>query len=281
MNNILPVLSGLTAGIFDSFLKFIVKKKYSSSAYLFLIYLISTIITLPFFVFSPKIPSNLKSWFLYILTIIFYAEANFMFVSAYKFEDVSNIAIVSKTSFVFTFILGIFLFKEKVNILSLTGAAMILIGIIITFLKVKKLKFYNVRGLLYGSVGGLGYALGAATSKYLLGFIPPLTYVFLIYVGFVITFSFYPKTFREAISIFNESKFPIFLLSLVGILSYSIYLISLKSNILSFTFIVNASVGLLISVGIGIILLKEKENMLNKLLGLVTVTIGIVLFYVK
>jgi len=277
----LPIVSGVLTAGFETILKSIVNKNsgFSSATYLFIIYSIIVILAVPLLITHQTLPLSPLPWIALISVLFVYIAANFSLVSAFKLEDISNITIVTKISFVLTFLFGFIFFQEIVTLGKLFGTLIILLGVIAIFLKTNNFKIVSVKGLLFALLTGVSYSIAGLLSKYALEFFSPYSYIFFIYLGLAISFFFFPRVKEETKKLVLNVKFYFLLLAVIGIFSYLTNLISLKYLDLSFAYILNGASGTVLTVIVGLLLLKERKNILNKLIGTVLVIAGIVLFY--
>jgi bacterial/archaeal transporter family protein len=277
---LLPILAGLLSAGFDMLLKSIVRKNISPATYLFLIYSLITLCTLPLLITHFNIVLNVVSWLALLFAILSYVFANFCLVSAFKHADISNVAIVTKISFVLTFISGIIIFKEPVTLYKIVGTLVIIVGIVAIFFEKQKIRSVSLKGLVFALLNGAGYTFAASFSKYALQSFSPYCYIFFIYAGLMFSYAFFPNVISESKELYPKIKFYLIALAIIGSGSYLTYLISLKYLNFSTTYILYGSISVITSVVFGMILLREKGELLNKFIGLICIIMGIILFYI-
>lgn len=275
----IPLISGVFTGCFEVFLKSLTSKKYQSTLFLFLFDIIAIILLLPLFLTNLTFPRQIWPWIFYILNLLASLGANLLLITAYKFEDVSNVALITRASLVFSFIAGIIFFNETVKFTQSIGALIIVIGVLIIFLKKEKIKLISYKGLLLALATAFSYAVQAIFAKLALKSFNPYTYIFLIYAGLALILLIVPKKKTDFKKAFFEIKYKIIIAVFFGVLSYITYLISYKSLPLFFVAMIQGASAVLTSVILGISFLKEKTRIANKIGGLILLLLGFYFFY--
>lgn len=119
---IFSLISGVFGGITGIITKSFIVPRYSSRSYLFLFTLLGTIFSLPLLLINHQLSTNPEAYVFLLGSAISVAIAYFFTLSAYKGEDASNIAIVSKINLVVSFLGGVLLFGESLTVYKLAGA---------------------------------------------------------------------------------------------------------------------------------------------------------------
>ncbi len=276
---LLPYLASIMAGIFygatESINKDITEEKYSPFSYGFLQYFLNFIIFLIPAVFFVKLPPFGISYFYLVAVIIITLLANSLTIKAYKTEDISNISILSSVTLVTTVLLGVTFLAERLNAYKISGIILIILGIFVIFFEGKKLAVS--RGLLIALIAKILWGFQPLFDKKALNSFDFLAYLVII-MG-ILSFShlLLPWVREEAVLIFSKYKRKILLSRSFVTLGLVAYLWSIKRGSIS---IVNTNVDtffLLVTVLIGIIILKERKHLLKKLVGCLVCILGIIL----
>lgn len=275
---IIPILAGIFSGVTELLYKAVQNKKFSKATYIFTFYLIATIITLPFFIFKFEPDITISLGFIILLALACYVLGNYFMFSALKVEDLSNIAIVRRSDMLFSVLFGFLFFNELITNKNILGVVLIILGVLVIFFEKKKISMISYKGLLFSLLTGFFFALAAFFAKYILKSINPYFFVFLIYLGLTISFSFFPKVKTEYKELFKLHKAKILAAGILGVFAYLLNIISLKVLNLSISFPVIGSTALSIAVLSGLIILKERKNLFKKLVGLIFVIAGIYMF---
>ena len=106
---LVSIVSGILAGITESFNKNITEQKYSVFSYVF-IQLLGTLIifSIPFLLYGKLSSEPIAYLYIAIIVILIFL-GNSAIIKSYKTEDISNTNILSRSSLVITFISGIIL----------------------------------------------------------------------------------------------------------------------------------------------------------------------------
>lgn len=271
---LLTILSGILIGLVDLLLKVISRQTYSAQTQLCLISAVGALFSFPAFLFRPTVPLETAPWMWMVLTVISYVIANTCLLNAYKLEDVSNVSLVTRISVPLSFLAGVVLFGETHNPAKLLGLVAIFIGIIIVFFE-KRIS--SATGLLYALTTGVLYTAAVIGSKYSLNYFDPYSYIFFPYLGVTLVSFFLPKVKKELRGAFMASKYEIIITEVLAVVGYLIYIVSIKNLSLSVGNTVYESLGVIVPVGLGIIILNERKRLIYKLAGSALVITGVVL----
>ena len=124
-------------------------------------------------------------------------------------------------------------------------------------------------------------ALAAVLDKRIIQDFSPFSYVFINNIFFGATFLFKKNIFTEAIYLFRKSKKLIFISSGLNTGAWAAYLLVLRNNDVSRAFPACESLSLIFPVIFGIIFLKEKNKLWQKIAGAVVGAAGISLLALK
>ncbi len=135
--SMMPALAGLTsafmAGITYTIISYLGGKE-NSYTIVFFFSLVSTIICLPFLFFDPVMPSPMQ-----LLTLIaagsMAAGGQILLTAAYRFAPAGEVSIYQYSQIVVSSILGIFVFSELPDYLSIIGYVLIFIGGYLMYLR--------------------------------------------------------------------------------------------------------------------------------------------------
>jgi drug/metabolite transporter (DMT)-like permease len=274
MNLLLPILAGVVGGVIQPLFKNITKNDYSFTSYMFTYALVGGIISLPLFLLNFHLPTDVISWVWLFITCILLLVGNLFIVRAFQIENISNIVIVGKVDLLIAFLAGLFLFSEALTVIKLLAACSIVAGIVIIFLEKKKLNYS--RGLLLALLGGICLGFSAISTNFALKTFNPYFFQFPSYLLNVLILGFLPKTLMEAQEIFIRNKFKIILVEILSVASYILVLFSIKIAGLSVGYFAIDPVYTLVAVMIGIVVLKEREKILNKTIGTALIVLGLV-----
>lgn len=143
--SILPALSGFLSAVFAggayTLVRFL-KDRESPSTIVFYFSFVSVIGTLPFVITNFIMPTNIQFMYL-ILTGVFAAVAQFALTYAYKYAPASEVAIYNYTNIIFSTIIGLIIWKEVPDILSIIGGIIIILMAVMVYFNDKRTKTYD------------------------------------------------------------------------------------------------------------------------------------------
>jgi len=236
-----------------------------------------------FWVFShyPAIPPY--AWFYALLSGIaelFY----FMFLSyAYRHGQLSIVYPIARGSGpIISVLLGLFLLKEPVGAYQISGVILLIIGIWL----VRRARVKGMKGILPALLTGLFIALYTVIDKVGLHYTNPiifggLKYLFtalclLAWIPLRKSFNIHALTEEE---IKNQIKTPWWKIGLIGIFiiaAYQLVLFALSSTPVAIVAPLRESASVIVT-GWGIWQLKEREGLYFKIIGAISIFVGIIL----
>lgn len=263
--------------IFNQGYKLITKKMLNDGAITILIQIISSmmcIILIPLFKF--KLPSDYRVYIFLFIAIIFYTLNDRLGTTARKGIDASIYSILKQLSTVFMIIMGILFFKEEFILNKIIGALLIIFSNILVFYNKENFKFNKY--LVFGIIANISLAIALFidvnySSKFNLAFYVLLTFL----IPLILIFIFERIKIKEIINEFKISnKLILFLTSI----SWTLMMITkLKSYELGNIIIVAplTSLTVILNIIVSYFLLKEKSNLIKKIIAGTIIIIGIIL----
>jgi glucose uptake protein len=275
---IFAIFSSLTQGV-KKLLHRSVLANEDSLSYAFVYQTLSALLLVPFLFFDFKIP-NVMSW--HILLVLFSAIlwtliAYFGFKS-YSRLDVSIKTIFGESKVLFTFILSIIILREVVTLTKFLGVFLVFVGIlIISHKKGEKWGHLKDKGVIYSLIASFLTAVVVIVDKYAQTYYSTTTYSFLVYLLPAIFFiPFVISKGKEVKSIMKNSFWQILVAAVLSTVSYYLMLKAFTLADASIVYTITRASILITIIG-GIIFLKEKEDMLKRLLVGVIILAGVLL----
>ena len=266
--------------IFDQSYKITTKKMTNSGALTVLlefIACISIIVFIPFF--EMKFPSDIRVYVSLGLSVIFYALSDRLNTTVRNGIEASTFSIIRQLSNVFLIFAGFIFFKEPFVINKFIGAILIILSNILIFYQRgdKKLNKYVLLGILSNIFYTIAMFLDLNNSdKFNLPFYVLITLgvpIILISIAEKIKFSDIKNEFV------NGNKKAIIITAvtwstciIAQLRAYQLGEVSIVSPLSSLTVILNVFVGYLF--------LKEKDNMVKKVIAAILIVLGIILIKV-
>jgi drug/metabolite transporter (DMT)-like permease len=197
--------------------------------------------------------------------------------------EVSRFSVIYSLRAVVTIIAATLFLDEKLTLVQLIGALLILSAII--FLNTKSIKglFKFSRGEVYALLASISFGVATVSDKYLLDWFDYVPYLFIDFlVPGLILFLARPKSVPESVELLKQKLGPkIFLFA-------TLYAIAAISFFAALTQADNASlvsgvgqIGTIVTVLMGIFILKERKEMTKKLIAASLSFIGLILLIIK
>jgi uncharacterized membrane protein len=270
--DVLNIALVLMSAILHTYWNFELKKTIEKGAGSMLLYWMSSFVAMIFYlpfvillVAYQDITINFSD-LLYPAICGFFMALYMLFLSkAYKEGDMSKVYPLTRTTPLFTLVIGIFYLGEPVTIAGISGVLLILAGMY--FLHLKKLDFQHilrpVNSLFKNNASRFAILTAFMTSLY--GLMSKLggqelnPFVF-TYIAFSMAVFFYsPVLLFQNSSILSHFKYRVSMLKIgvLDLLGYSLIVFALGSGNLSYIFALR-QVNILFSTLVGVYVLKEK-----------------------
>jgi len=228
----------------------------------------------PFFEF--KFPTDIKIYFFLGLSIVFYTIYDRLMTPARKGLDSSAWSILSQISTVLMIFAGIIFFKEEFILSKIIGAVLIVASNILIFYKKGSIKTnkYLALGLLANlSVAIAGFLDVGISDNFNLPIYLAITYIMpaiLIKIFERVKFNEITKEFKAC-----NKKILIVTVSTWGLAA----IFSLRAYLLGNVSVVAPlkAVNIILNVGAGYVFLKERDNLIKKIIAASIIVVGVIL----
>ena len=240
--------------------------------------LIVGVLTIPLlWVEKPIFTSSLGVWLIVIVSCVFYTAAMVLYYHALKETEISQVETIATTRSIWFMILGIFFLGEKVNLNNFLGIALIFGGLIIIYWNkgsFKSFKKPHLYTLIYAFFISSAYAL----DKIALNSFSVVFYQVLVYlIPGIFTLIFIPKTLGNLRYFLKPQKN-----TLVILLGATLQMISTLALYAAYKYGGELSVvgplaqtSTVLTILVGIVLLKERWNMKRKIIGVILSLAGV------
>ncbi len=226
---------------------------------------------------SLAIPNLAPILFSFGLMIVLWVFNNAFLYKALKLIDASKFSIVYSSRAFFAIFASSLLLKQSLSLSGYIGTFFIITGIIVVSIKSRKFEFN--KGDIFSILAAIGFGFELTNDKFLLGFFNAYTYGAIVFLipGFFLWILF-PNVTREMRYYFQKNSIAQFMLACLLmavsiILTYSA--LKLTSNSSQFASISLLSV--VIVVILSTIFLKERDSLLQKVIGTILSVIGLML----
>lgn len=249
--------------------------KFHSATYMLVLSVMGTFLSVPLLLFQPTIPSSWVFWPLAIISATAFGIGMFFGFRAFKLTDASVVSLVHNLDIAFVAIIGITLYSETYSFISYLGLLLIMASAALLLYDGKKIRVDQ--GFIFAFLLAIGSTISSVADKKLLEVFSPFTYAF-INNGLISLLFLGHKTARqEAIKLFKSNTRLLALISFINVGAWVTFLFVLQSTNVSKTLPIFKSLTLIIPVVLGILILKEKQKLWQKLVGMTLGAIGILL----
>lgn len=281
MNWIIYIILYLILGvIFDQGYKVATKSLKNAGALTILLEFIGTVAVLfaiPFF--EMKLPTDPQIYILLVLAIIFYAVNDRLNTTVRSGIEASTFSIIKQLSTVFMIFAGILFFKEEFIINKFIGAILIILSNVLIFYKKENTKpnKYVLLGILANIFYTIALFLDVNISE---NFNLPIYVAISLGLPTILIALVERIKTKEIINEFKNGNKPAILVTsvtwsymiLVQLRAYQLGNVSIVAPLCALTVILNVIVGY--------IFLKEKDNLLRKIISAILIILGIILIKV-
>jgi len=276
-SQLLLIFASFIGGLTYVLNKKITKSNFDSATYTALMAFCYTVFALPLLLIQFHVSLSPYYWFLVLVSITFYGFSVFFSFKAYKTTDASVVSIIHKLSLVFTALIGIFILGELYSANKYFGLILVFLSSVVLIYDGKKIVLKT--GMIFALLMAITSALAGVLDKQILKDFSPFTYAFLNNFLIWVLFSF-KSSLKKQKQLFIFSPKPIILSALINIVSWTIFLVVLQKTNVSQTFPVYKCLSLISPVFLGILFLKEKNQLWQKIAGTILGIIGIFFLYI-
>ncbi len=221
---------------------------------------------------------NTKNLIIFSLVITGTAIIAVLFTTGRQLEEASNVSIGVQVGRIWNLFGAALILGEPLTPLKIIGVGLIMLGNFLISFGKQKLKLS--RGMIIIIVASLMFSTINFGDKYLLGFFSTALYNFILYsVSSLILLSFIKFDVKKII---NELKLHgpiVFLTGLIFAVGIYFFEKSIKLGEVSRVVQIHSS-SIIFTVLLGIILLKERENLWKKILATISVFVGVYLLII-
>lgn len=271
------ILYLILATIFDQTYKIATKKMIKSGALTVLLELLASVLVLVLFpFFEIKFPTDIKVYFFLGLSIIFYAITDRLNTTVRKGVEASTFSIMKQLSTVFMTFSGFLFFKEPFVISKFIGAILIIFSNIIIFYKKGEGKLNKYVGL--GIISNICYTIALFLDvNYSENFNLPFYVMLTLGIPAILILIIERIKISDLKAEFSkENRLPI----LITAITWSFCIVAqLRAYQLGNVSVVAplCSLVVIINVIVGYFCLKEKDNLLRKIIAAILIILGIIL----
>lgn len=266
--------AGLTSSGYNFLNRFILKGRDDPTVYAWYTELTRVLVFGTLAVFDWHIILTPYSIMLFLLLGLTEFIGAYWYMKMHFYSELSLSSILSRTRLIWVPIVGFFLLGEKLFLLDYVGILVIFLGVSIT---IAPKKLLIDKGALYANLSAFMIALNIVIAKMLIPFASPIVINLALALPSVFLFPLFMKNSQTRIS--NGLKTHIALktfAALISIIQIYLFVVALQYGDASKVNAVYQSM-MIFAVIAGIIFLKERERIVQKLIGATVTIIGVVL----
>ncbi|OGG04324.1 hypothetical protein A2Z33_04215 [Candidatus Gottesmanbacteria bacterium RBG_16_52_11] len=277
MNLTLLIYSGLAVGVVAVLNKRLAGGRHAAIAYSAAFALLNTVFTLPFLLFEFRMPVDPVWWALTITSVIAFAVTLTLGFAAYKTTDVSVVNIIYRLSIVMTALAGLIFLGEQYTPVRYLGLFLVFAGSVAVLFKEKKIRI--TRGILFAFVMALSTTIATILDKQILKAFSPYTYAFVNNLVLYLILIMKPGTLGDSLAVIRSRPRNIIVSSIINATAFLAILIVLSGTSVSQTMPVFRSLSYVSPILLGILVLGERSDLLQKSVGVALGLMGIILLY--
>jgi len=277
---VLAAISSITASVVSILQKFALKDTDDPISFGIYFQLLVSLIGLPMAIINyDSFPLNFNIIFMVLLMAFFSASGNLLYFFSLKSTEISQVAILTSTSSLWLLPGGFIFFRELPSIYKILGVFLVVLGVfVIYYNKNSTISFGTSQ--IFALISAVFAGLTGMFDKFLLAIYTVSTYQVLSYfLQALLTASLMPSSVKNIAPLlrFNRTNAVIILCAILLNFGAFSYFSALKigGEISKVNPILQSSV--ILTIILGIICFNEKENLLNKVLGTITIFWGVLL----
>ena len=286
----LSILLILISAILHSSWNFISKRGNWPLEFFLWVFLLGSLLYLPFFIGLTSFPAllfeaPLRLWSLSFTSGLVQTIYFICLIEAYRVGDLSIVYPISRSAPLFTLFWAMLLIGEFPSLKGMFGIALVVLGIFV--ISIRDFHFKNFPPQPEKKASSLPYLLAfiaavtgsiySVVDKMVVQILHPIFYTWLINFWMSIDVGIYILFHREASlqKFWKESKREIFTIVLLQNIGYGCFLMALTMSKVSYV-VAFRQVSALFGAGMGILLLKEQEWK-TRMAGALILTLGLIL----
>lgn len=273
------LLSGLLFALSKVVARFFLRQQGDALAFTAVHDFIAGAVLLPFIFINSHFPSHSITWLYFFGGMIAFFVTDYFLFKALKTIDVSWYQILTQIRHILILLTGVVFLSEIFTANKLIAIALIIGGVIIALYQKKRFSWSS--GATAALISTVAAVIGFTFSKFVLMDFSAAAYASIDFLA-VGMFSFVLTgfKFRRIVEEIKINKFGLILAgALFGVFELFLFM-ALKYGEASKVIPVSQS-SLIFTVLLGIVFLKEREKIGQRLLGMLIVAAGIVLIYFK
>ncbi len=271
---IYAALGGLASNLFNFLSRFYLKDEQDEVSFAWFFEITRAVIFLFLALFDFKIVVTHESAILFVLLGLTEFAGIYMIMKMHAYSHLSISSILSRTRAIWIPAFAFFFIGERLMGQEYLGILVLFLGLSIA---VSPKHFFLDKGAIYANLGAVIIALNVIFLKMLTDFASIPVVMFIAAFPSIFLFPLYMKNTKSRIIIALKKDLPIKIFATaVNVISVYLLLFALKHGSASITNAIYQGM-LIVSVLMGIFILREKENILRKIVGSIVTILGLLL----
>ncbi|MFH1439994.1 MAG: DMT family transporter [Candidatus Woesearchaeota archaeon] len=272
-------IAALFAGLFFAssriISRFALRKNGNPLAYTALHDLTAGLILIPFLLFDFTFPSQVIPWIFFGITTFFLFLTDYLTFKSIQLIDISLYQILIQVRHIVVLFGGLLLFSEQITLPKMFAILLIILGAIIALYK--KSKFDWSKGIVYAILAGLCASIAFLASKTALNGFSNTTFASFVLIGIgLISFAFMKFDDKKIIYEFKINSWKILIAAVLFGGFELLQFLAIKIGEVSKAIPV-IQISLVFAVIGGIVLLKEYDRLIQKIIGMILIIAGIII----
>lgn len=270
----LAILSGLTSNLFNYLSRYLLKDEKDPTAFGWFFEFGRVILFGLFTIIDYKFIINQQS--IILLTLLGVSEiiTLYLYMKMHAFTQLSISTILSRTRLLWVPIIAFFLIQEALQPIEYVGIVILFLGMAII---VSPKKWFVDKGMLYSNSANFMIAFNLVLTKMVLPFTSNSFFNFITMIPPIIIFPLFMKQARKRLSVMMQTNLPLKLFTIVvNVVSMYLYVFALRLGDVSKVTAIYQST-MIVAVLSGIIFLKERDMIAQKIIGSIIVLAGVLL----
>ena len=270
----MAILAGISSNVHNFFNRYLLKDKGDSTVWAWTFEFLRLLFFLPFLFFDFKMTFDTKTILILLSVGLTESLSVYLFMKMHKFTHLSISTIISRTRLIWVPMIAFLFLGERLNNMNYFGIGVLFLGLSIA---VAPHKLFLDKGVIYANLAAVMIAINSVLLKQAAPFASTPVIMLFFSLPSVILFLFFIKDARKRLINQNfGQKIPKLLGTGANVIGMFLLLAALRLGDVSR---VNGLYQGMMVIGVlgGIIILKERQDILRKLIGTAVTIIGILL----
>jgi transporter family protein len=272
---IFAILSFTSVGIMNTIHRFICRE-HDWLAYSFVEGLVATMFFLPLAATNFILPTNELGFYVLALGVLLWTLSAVVTFKSFQLVEASARSPLKQTQIIFILILSYFLLGEVLTFSKVAGSLLIFIGVVFLSYEKGKTRFKFDMGFKLTLLSALIAAVVSLVDKVSLSYWSPTSYSFIVYLFPSLILGVFVRKRKGLVKMIKARYL---FIALAGFLEFSYFITRLTAFSLTDLSIVSPILRLstLVTVVLGIVLLKERQRIGEKLFSAILMIVGAII----